>query len=68
MRIITIIMSSLSGLLLLAVLICGLWIKTQKATLAVPDDAINFHINLGVVTVVITLLTIGLLYFKAMRS
>ena len=46
MKLITIIMSSLSGLSLLSVLICGLWIKTQKANLAIPEDAINFHVTL----------------------
>ncbi|KUO51181.1 MAG: hypothetical protein APF76_16970 [Desulfitibacter sp. BRH_c19] len=68
MKIITTIMSSLSGLLLLSVLICGLWIRTQKTTLAIPDDAINFHVILGVATVVITLLTIGTLFFKFVRG
>ncbi|KUO58608.1 MAG: hypothetical protein APF84_15660 [Gracilibacter sp. BRH_c7a] len=68
MKLITIIMSSLSGLSLLSVLICGLWIKTQKANLAIPEDAINFHVTLGVATVVITILTIGMLYFKYVRA
>lgn len=68
MKIITTIMSSLSGLLLISVLICGLWIRTQKTNLAIPNDSINFHVNLGVATVVITLLTIGILYFKYVRA
>ncbi|MBC2723058.1 hypothetical protein [Desulfosporosinus sp.] len=68
MKLISTIMVSLSSLLLLSVLICGLWIRTQKAALAIPEDAVNFHINLGVATVVITLLTIGMLFFKFVRN
>ena len=68
MKIIVIIMSILSGLLLLSVLICGFWIKTQKATLALTNESINFHANLGVSSVVITLLTIGILFFKYFRG
>ena len=68
MKLIAIIMSSLSGLSLLSVLICGLWIKTQKASLAVPEDAINFHVNLGIATVVVSLLTIGILFLKYVRG
>lgn len=68
MKILAIIMSVLSGLFLLSVLICGLWIKTQKATLAVPQEAVNFHVNLGIATVVVTLLTIVILVFKYVRG
>ncbi|MFZ5945572.1 MAG: hypothetical protein ACOYVD_15860 [Bacillota bacterium] len=68
MKIITTLMSLLSSFLLLSVLICGLWIKTKKATLAIPEDAINFHVNLGVATVIITVVTIGLLFFKFVRG
>lgn len=68
MKLMTIIMSSLSGLFLLSVLICGIWIRTQKATLAAPEDAISFHANLGVATVVITLLTIAVLLIKYIRA
>ena len=68
MKLMTIIMSSLSGLSLLSVSICGLWIKTQKANLPVPEDAVNFHVSLGVATVVITLITLVLLYFKYVRG
>jgi len=68
MKVIAIIMSSLSVLFLLSVLICGLWIKTQKTTLAITEESIHFHANLGVASVVITLLTIGILFFKYVRG
>lgn len=68
MKLIIIITSSLSGLFLLSVLICGIWIRTQKATLVAPEDAISFHANLGVATVFVTLLTIGILCLKYVRG
>lgn len=68
MKIITIIMTSLSALFLLSVLICGLWIKAQKATQAITEDSINFHANLGVASVVITLLTLGIIFFRYVRG
>ena len=68
MKVITTILSSFSGLLLLSVLICGLWIRSQKDKLPNIDESINFHVNLGIAAVVFSLITIGVLFFKFVRN
>ena len=54
MKTTSIIVSSLSILMVLSQLICGLWIKSNGA---VPSS-VNFHASLGIATVLVVLITI----------
>lgn len=65
MKIISIIMASLTALLLLSTLICGLWIKSNKIT---EISSINFHTNIGIAAVVCGIITIILLFVFAMKA
>jgi len=67
MKIIAVILSSMSGLLLLSQLICGLWIRSQRSNIAI-DEAVKFHSNLGIAAIVVSLITIGLIFFQFVRN
>jgi hypothetical protein len=54
MKTTSIILSSLSILMALSQLICGLWIKSNGA---VPSS-VSFHASLGIATVLVVLVTI----------
>lgn len=54
MKTTSIILSSLSILMALSELICGLWIKSNGA---VPSS-VSFHASLGIATVLVVLITI----------
>ena len=54
MKTTSIILSSLSILMALSQLICGLWIKANGA---VPSS-VSFHASLGIATVLVVLITI----------
>ena len=54
MKTTSILLSSLSILMALSQLICGLWIKSNGA---VPSS-VSFHASLGISTVVVVLITI----------
>jgi ABC-type Na+ efflux pump permease subunit len=47
-----------TGLLLLSTLICGLWIKANKVTEA---SSLNFHMNIGIASVIFGIATVILL-------
>jgi cytochrome b561 len=55
------IMAVVSILLLLSTLICGLWMKAQPA---VDPSSVNFHVTLGIATVIVTLITLVLVFIR----
>lgn len=61
MKILINIMSVLSLLGLASTLICGLWIKQQ---INVDASSINFHMTLGIISVILTAFTLILFMLK----
>jgi len=61
MKIFTNIVAILAIIGLLSTLICGLWITQQTN---VELSSINFHVTIGIASVVLSILTILLLLFK----
>jgi len=57
-----IISSTVSMLLLLSTLICGLWIRSKNIT---EPSSISFHMQIGILTVVACLISCILLIIKA---
>jgi cytochrome b561 len=55
------IMAVVSILLLLSTLICGLWMKAQPT---VDPSSFNFHVTLGIATVIVTLITLVLVFIR----
>ena len=64
MKVFSIITASITGLLLLSNLMCGLWIKAGKAT---DVSSVSFHANLGIATVVFGVLSLVLLIILASK-
>ena len=64
MKIISIITAIVTALLLFSTLICGLWIRSNKVTDA---SSLSFHMNIGIATVVLSTISIILLFILAMR-
>jgi len=65
MKIATIVLSSLSALMLLSTLICGLWMRSQAT---VAPDSVRFHMNIGVASVILVIITLGLVMIQALRG
>ncbi len=61
MKTLQLIAAGLTGLLLVMVLICGLWMKAQGANL--DPNSVSFHMGLGITTVVLGLVTSALVMF-----
>ncbi len=64
MKILTILFSSISTLLMLSTLLCGLWLRAQGAT----QEGVAFHVKLAVPTAIFALVTIGLLVFQVLKG
>ena len=64
MKTLPIILSSLSVLMLLSTLICGLWLRSNGA----PADSVAFHAKLAIPTVIITLITFVVLIVRVMKG
>ncbi len=61
MKTLQLIAAGLTGLLLIMVLICGLWMKAQGTNL--DPSSVSFHMGLGITTVVLGLVTSALVMF-----
>lgn len=61
MKIIALIMGVLAALLLLSTAICGLWIKANQVTEA---SSLQFHMTLGLIAVVVSLVSFVLLFMR----
>jgi hypothetical protein len=62
MKTLLIILISISILLLLSTLICGLWIRNNAEQ--VEPSSIDFHMSIGIATVVLSTATMVLALFK----
>ncbi|AET69304.1 hypothetical protein Desor_3850 [Desulfosporosinus orientis DSM 765] len=58
MKVVTMISSIITFLLLLSTMICGLWLKANNAT---DPSSFSFHMNCGIASVVFCFITIVLL-------
>jgi hypothetical protein len=58
MKIVVLILSIVSILMLLSTLICGLWIRNAGDKITDMASSLNFHMSIGVATVVITVITL----------
>ena len=64
MKILTMVLSVISILLMLSTLTCGLWLKAKGA----DPEGIAFHIKLAIPTVVVTLATFALLITSVLKQ
>ena len=64
MKIAAIILSSLTILMALSQMICGLWVQSHGA----PADQVSFHIRFGIGTVITAVVTVGVLLFFLFRK
>jgi hypothetical protein len=58
MKVVFIVLSSLSVLGLLSTLICGFWIRGNSATITDMASSLNFHQNIAIFSIVMTIATI----------
>jgi len=65
MKIISIIIAAITVLLLLSTLMCGLWIKSKGLT---DVGSLNFHMQIGIGTVIFGLISVILLMFKTLKN
>jgi len=64
-KIITIVMSVISVLMLGSTLLCGFWIRSHTpAGSAADPGSLVFHMQIAVASVVVVLITLGLVSFK----
>jgi hypothetical protein len=63
MKVLYVVLSVVSLLSMVSVLICGLWIKGNADKITDMASSVGFHMNLGIFTVVITIvaLVVGLI-------
>lgn len=59
--------SVVTGLLWLSTMICGLWIRSQNLTGPERASSLSFHTAIGMVSVVVGLITLGLMVFWLVR-
>ena len=64
MKVFSLIIAIITGLLLLSTLACGLWIRANKVTEA---SSLNFHMNIGIASVVFGFISVILLVILALR-
>jgi len=66
MRLIEIIMIVITGILLFSTVVCGLWIRFSGQEVEV--SSLNFHMILGILTAIATVITIILLLVNRSRA
>ena len=64
MKTIYLIVGTLTGLLLVSTLICGLWIKANHIN---DVESLNFHMNIGIGSIVFGLISVMLLIVQVAR-
>lgn len=65
MKIFEISLIVISALLILSTLICGTWIRS--AVEHQTPESIQFHFQIGVATVLVTILTLGVSFVRILR-
>ena len=64
MKIIAILLSSATGLLVFSTLLCGLWLRAKGVT----PEGVNFHVSLALVTVAAVVITVIAQLIFVLRS
>lgn len=64
MKIFSLVIGIVSGLLLSSTLICGLWIRANKVT---DVSSLNFHMSIGIASVLFSFIAVILLMRLALR-
>lgn len=65
MKVFLMIIAIITGLLLFSTLVCGLWIRANKVT---EMSSLNFHMNIGIASVIFGIITVIALIIFALRS
>ena len=65
MKTISIIVAVITILLLLSTLICGLWIKSKGLT---DPSSLNFHMQIGIASVIFGLISATLLLVQTLKN
>ncbi len=65
MKVFSIIIAIITGLLLFSTIVCGLWISANKVT---DVSSIKFHMNIGIASVIFGFITVILLIMYAVKS
>jgi hypothetical protein len=65
MKTLEITLNVLSSLLILSTMICGLWINSSVANQTA--DSIRFHLQIGIATVILTLVTLTVSFLRVFR-
>lgn len=63
MKIVSILLSSVSILMVLSTLICGFWIRANGA----PAESVDFHMKLGAATGVLVLISLVVMIVLALK-
>jgi len=58
MKAILIVLSVITALLLFSTTVCGLWIKSQNLKGTEYAESIGFHMNIGIATAVLGIITV----------
>jgi cytochrome b561 len=61
MKTVFVILTILSSLMMLSTLICGLWMRAQDQ---VEASSVNFHMGLGIATLALVVITLGVAYSR----
>lgn len=64
MKVISLIIAIITGLLLFSTLICGLWINANKVT---DPSSLKFHMNIGIASAIFGFITVILLFIYALK-
>lgn len=64
MKVLSLVIAIITGLLLFSTLTCGLWIRANKVT---DVSALNFHVSIGIATVIFSFLAVVLLIILALK-
>ncbi|MDF2985575.1 MAG: hypothetical protein K0R50_1085 [Eubacterium sp.] len=65
MKVFSLIIAVITGLLLFSTIVCGLWIRANKIT---DVSSIKFHMNIGIASVIFGFITVILLIMYAVKS
>jgi len=64
MKITSLILTSITGLLLFSTTVCGLWLRSKGVT----PEGVSFHVKIALATVAFAVVTIGILLAVVLRK
>lgn len=65
MKIFSMMFAIITGLLLFSTLVCGLWIRANEVSEA---SSLNFHMNIGIATVIFSTTSVTLLFLMSLKQ